>query len=230
MPQNISVMSTISIGSSAQVIGPDCGTATYSLSAGQAGALDGSLFAAQSEEQITVFFPTVSSGGGFVFKGRRVTESVITLNQPTSVSENTLPPAVENTTVPQTAVPTGQSIASPTAENIIPTSQATVPPPDYGEILAEIGLVDASLSLFRTSLKIEVSIYNFGKIPITLSDRDVSLTQPNGTPLALKSSKPSLPNEIQPGETKTIEFTFETPTSPTAMLRVLTVEYDVEGY
>jgi hypothetical protein len=90
MPQNISVMSTISIGSSAQVIGPDCGTATYSLSAGQAGALDGSLFAAQSEEQITVFFPTVSSGGGFVFKGRRVTESVITLNQPTSVSENTL--------------------------------------------------------------------------------------------------------------------------------------------
>ena len=68
-PQNIAVMSTISVGSAATVSGSDCSPATYSLSAPQAGALDGSVLASQPEETITIFFPTASSNVGFVFKG-----------------------------------------------------------------------------------------------------------------------------------------------------------------
>ncbi|HSJ89500.1 MAG TPA: hypothetical protein VK909_19975, partial [Anaerolineales bacterium] len=218
-PQNIAVMSTISIGSAATMKGSDCAPATYSLSAPQAGALNGSVLASQPEETITIFFPTASSSTGFTFRGRRVTEPVA-LNPPTAAVESTaISPAAENTTAP-IGISTAQSTASPTAEKIVPTATSAIPTPDYGEILAEIGLVDTSLSLFRTSLKIEVSIYNFGKIPISLSDRDISLTQPDGTVLAFKSSKPGMPYEIQPGETKKIELNFETPSSPTATLRV----------
>ena len=121
-------------------------------------------------------------------------------------------------------------IVLPTAVNIVPTAAATIPPPDYSQVLAEIGLQDTSLSLFRTSLNIEVSIYNFGTLPFTLSESNVTLTQPDGTRLALKSSKPNLPLEFQPGETKTVELSFEPPASPIATLKILTVEYDIEGY
>src|SRR6266498_5974383 len=204
-PQNITAMSTISVGSAANVTWADCSSGTYSLSAPQSGSLDGSAFSGQSKEEITVFFPTASSGAGFVFKGKRTEEPIIAINLPTPFIEitlpasaaNTIPAPVENTTVPS-VVPSAESVPSPTAENIIP---ATVPTPDYSQVLAEIGLLDTSLSIFRTSLKIEVSIYNFGASPFTLSESDVTLTQPDGTPLALKSSKPSLPIEIQAGET-----------------------------
>jgi len=69
-PQNIAVMATISIGSPARMQGPGCTPVTYSLSAPLAGALDGSIFSSGSMDSITIFFPTVSSGAGFVFKGR----------------------------------------------------------------------------------------------------------------------------------------------------------------
>jgi hypothetical protein len=229
MPQNIAVMSTISIGSAATITGTDCPPTTYSLSAPQAGTLDSSVLANQPDEAITIFFPTVSSGAGFLYKGRRVSEPALALDGPTQVIEsakapvvtNTAPPTVKNTTLAPTTISTEQRIASPTA---------AIPTPDYSEALAEIGVLDASLSLFRTSLKIEVSIYNFGKLPITLSESNVTLTQPDGTVVALKSSKPGMPAEIHPGETKTIDLNFETPSSPTAILKILTVEYDVDGY
>lgn len=236
-PQNISLMSTMIIGSPVTAMGPDCTPITYSLTAPQAGRLDGSVFAGDATDSITIFFPTVSSGEGFTFRGR-LTASVVSSNPPTATVENALsvPPTITSTVSPvmQTATvpsssPTTQSIASPT-EEVIPTATVAIPTPDYSEVLAEIGLVDTSLSLFRTSLKIEVSIYNFGKILIHLSENDVALTQPDGTVLALRSSKPSLPMDIQPGETRTIELNFATPPSSAATLRVLTVEYDVGGY
>ena len=220
--QNIAAMSSISVGSAAKVTWADCSSVTYSLSAPQAGSLDGSAFAGQPTE-ITVFFPTASSDSGFVFKGKQITEPALALNPPTPVVENTLP-AAENTTVPLI-------VPSATAESIIPTSTSSIPTPDYNEALAEIGVLDTSSSgLFGTNLKIEISVYNFGTLPFTLSESNVTLTQPDGKSLALKSSNPELPEEIQPGETKTIELNFEMPSSPTATLKILTVEYDIEGY
>jgi hypothetical protein len=74
MPQNITVMSTISIGSAATVTEADCRSITYVLSAPQAGALDNSTFADSPDAGITIFFPTVSSGAGFVYHGRVITQ------------------------------------------------------------------------------------------------------------------------------------------------------------
>jgi hypothetical protein len=107
---------------------------------------------------------------------------------------------------------------------------STINTPDSNEVQAEIGLLETSTSSDGTSIKIGLSIQNYGASPIVLSASDVSLTQQDGTPLDLGSSTPRLPEEIKPGETKTIEFIFSRPSSLTATLKILTVEYEVEGY
>lgn len=148
---------------------------------------------------------------------------------PTALT-NTIPATLEAGSITPTVVSTRQSLASPTVQRIVPTSTSAIPTPDYSEVLAEIGILDTQRSLFGASLKIEVSIHNLGNIPISLSEGAVSLTQLDGTVLALKSSNPNFPAEIQLGETKTVELNFEMPSSPTATLKILTVEYEMEGY
>jgi hypothetical protein len=69
-PQNISVMSTISVGSPVTALGAGCTPITYSLTAPQVGRLDGSIFAGDAADSIAIFFPTVSSGEGFLYQGR----------------------------------------------------------------------------------------------------------------------------------------------------------------
>jgi hypothetical protein len=71
-PLNITVMSTISIGSSAIASEGNCIAITYNLSAPQAATLNGAMFVSKSAGSITIFFPTISSGAGFVFKGTLV--------------------------------------------------------------------------------------------------------------------------------------------------------------
>jgi hypothetical protein len=234
------VLSTISTASPAALTGPGCIPVTYRLSAPQSGPLDGSVFAGGSEEGITVFFPTTSSGTGFTFQGRRVTEPLAAPDQltpavanilvlPTTTANNASPVA-ENTSVPPVG-PTGQSISSPIPESIIPTSTSSIPTPDYNEALAEIGVLESGRSgLFGASLNIEISIYNFGTQPFTLSESNVTLTQPDGAALTLKSSDPGFPAAILPGETRTIALSFEMPSSPAAVLRILTAEFDIEEY
>jgi hypothetical protein len=69
-PQNITVMETIEIGSIATLTAPDCGVTTYIVSAPQAGSLNNSAFESGPVPSITVFFPTVFSGEGFLYKGQ----------------------------------------------------------------------------------------------------------------------------------------------------------------
>jgi hypothetical protein len=107
---------------------------------------------------------------------------------------------------------------------------STINTPNANEVQAEIGLLETSTSADGTSIQIGLSIQNYGASPIVLSASDVSLTQQDGMPLDLESSTPRLPEEIKPGETKTIEFIFSRPSSLPATLKILTVEYDIEGY
>ena len=102
--------------------------------------------------------------------------------------------------------------------------------PDASEKLAEISLLETSAAKDGKSININVSINNYGSSAFTLSPTDVSLTASDGTPLALTSSDPALPKEIAAGKTETFQFTFPHPGTPIATLKVLTVEYDVEGY
>ena len=102
------------------------------------------------------------------------------------------------------------------------------PTPASGEIQAEIGLLETTSD--GDNLQLTISIYNYGNAPITLSAGDVSLTQSDGTPLPLVSSGPTFAKEIASTATETFIFTFPRPTTPSAVLKVFTVEYDVEGY
>ena len=107
---------------------------------------------------------------------------------------------------------------------------STFDTPVPGDIQAEISLLETTTSPDGGSVRVGVSIQNYGTAAFTLSATDVTLTQPDGTPVGMLSSEPPLPKEIALGTTETIYFFFYRPASPTATLKLFTVEYDLEGY
>ena len=98
------------------------------------------------------------------------------------------------------------------------------------EVQAEIGLVETEASADGNSIQLTISIYNFGGTILPLAASDVSLIPSGAEPLVMSASEPALPREIAPAVTETFTFTFPRPATPTATLRVFTVEYDIEGY
>jgi len=184
-PENLSIMSTITAGTTAKATWKNCNSTTYSLSTPQQGSFNSSALPDQSVDGITVFFQTDATGAGFVYRGELTEEQISTFNTPTSGELN---------------------------------------------VQAEIGLLETITSADGTTIRIGISIQNYGQATFTLSATDVSLTQQDGTSLNMTSNEPSLPREIAPGATETIYFTFPRPASPTATLKIFTVEYDIEGY
>lgn len=102
--------------------------------------------------------------------------------------------------------------------------------PVPGDIQAEISLLEITTSPDGGSMRVGVSIQNYGTAAVALAGTDVTLTQPDDTPVGMLSSMPPLPKEIAPGTTETIYFFFLRPGSPTATLKLWTVEYELEGY
>jgi hypothetical protein len=102
--------------------------------------------------------------------------------------------------------------------------------PGISDIQAEISLLETTTSADGTTIRVGVSILNYGTAPFTFSAGDISITQQDGASLAMTSSEPPLPKEITVGSTETIYFTFPRPLSPTAILKIFTIEYDIEGY
>jgi hypothetical protein len=184
-PENLAIMQTITVGSTAKATWKNCNSTTYTLSAPQQGSFNGSALPDQSAAGITIFFQTDTSGAGFVFKGELAEELISTFNTPA----------------------VGAS-----------------------DIQAEISLLEITTSADGTTVQIGISIQNYGGEAFTLSASDVSLTQPDGTPLVIVSSEPALPKEIAAGAIETIYLTFPRPASPTATLKIFTIEYDIEGY
>lgn len=111
------------------------------------------------------------------------------------------------------------------AVDVIDTPRA-----DESGILAEISLLETIRSADGATIRVSLSIRNYGQAAFTVSSEDISLIQTEGSTLALAESKPRLPEKINAGETKTFEFSFPRPSSPTATLKIFTVEYDIEGY
>jgi hypothetical protein len=102
--------------------------------------------------------------------------------------------------------------------------------PSPSEIQAEISLLETTAAPDGTSVRIGVSVQNFGASALNLTVNDVALTAADGMPLSLTLSEPALPREIATGAVETIYFTFARPSAPTATLKIFTVEYDIEGY
>lgn len=98
------------------------------------------------------------------------------------------------------------------------------------EISADISLVDTKMSPDGTTIRIGVSIVNFGNSAFTISASDISLVPENAEALGAISAEPPFPQEIKPGATQTIYFTFPYPAGPTATLKIFSVELDVQGY
>ncbi len=183
-PANLTVMSTVSVGSTAKVTLKNCNASTYNLLAGQAGSLDiPALSSDQSTQGITIFFQTDISGAGFVYKGELTEQQLSTINTPAAAG-----------------------------------------------VQAEISLLETTASQDGGTIRIGVSVNNYGQAAFTISPSDVSLTPNNGAPLIIVSGEPSLPKEVARGATETLYFTFLRPTSPTATLKIFAVEYDIEGY
>ena len=109
-------------------------------------------------------------------------------------------------------------------------STLSTPVPEAGEIQAEVSLLETTSSADGATIKTGISILNYGGSAFTLSANDISLTEQDGTMIAMLSSEPALPKEIPPGSIETIYFTFTRPGSPAAILKIFSVEYDIEGY
>jgi hypothetical protein len=107
---------------------------------------------------------------------------------------------------------------------------STINTPVPSEMQAEISLLETTASSDGASIRIGISIQNFGSAPFTVSINDVSLTAQDGSALTMTNSEPPLPKEIAAGATETMYFTFPKPASPTATLKIFTVEFDIEGY
>ena len=80
------------------------------------------------------------------------------------------------------------------------------------------------------TIRVGVSILNNGQSAITLTANDVSLAYENTAPVAPASAEPALPLEIKPGTSEAIYFVFPRPSSPSATLKIFSVEYELEGY
>ncbi|MEN4041667.1 MAG: hypothetical protein ROW39_04935 [Anaerolineaceae bacterium] len=105
-----------------------------------------------------------------------------------------------------------------------------IPTPDPEEILAEIGLLETGASADRATVGVRISIRNAGQTAFTLAAEDISLLVEGAAPAAPLFSEPALPVDLEPGQTQEIVFAFARPDAPAALLRVLTVEYLLEGY
>jgi hypothetical protein len=195
-----SLLSSIA-GQSATVRWADCTSTTYTLSSAKEAASSGAALPDQSIPGITLFFQQDSSGSLSVVRGALAGQQVNALNTP-------MPSAVETPAFPTSSIPT----------------------PDAKSIQAEISLLDIKASADGRSVQVSISILNTGQPSFDLSTESVALTAEDATVAKLLESEPSLPQSFKPGEPKGITLTFARPSSPTATLKILDIEYDIEGY
>ena len=104
--------------------------------------------------------------------------------------------------------------------------------PDSGQnnIQAEIGMLEASESIYDGSILTRVSIQNYGASEFTLSAADAAVTGEDGRSVSPKHSDPSLPQTLSPGVTREFEFIFPEAPFPDPVLRIFTVEYNLEDF
>ncbi len=210
--ENLSLEKSLlhSIGAqSATVTWADCTSTTYTLSPAEQASSDNAALPDQSSAGITIFFQENSSSSLSIVRGAQASQQVITIDTAT-------PSAVKT--------PILGAVDTPA----FPTS--SVPTPDSNIIQAEISLLDTKASADGKSVQVNVSILNTGQSSFSLSTENVALTAKDSNTAKLLGSEPGLPQSFEPGESKTISFTFAKPSSATATLKIFDVEYDIEGY
>jgi hypothetical protein len=102
--------------------------------------------------------------------------------------------------------------------------------PNPEDIQAEVSLLEVKPEPGGKAIRISLSILNTGHSAFTLASGDLALVGEDGKSLALTNSGPALPKEIQPGKTETFDLVFPRPASDTATLKIIGIEYLIEGY
>ena len=191
------------------------------------------VFVLSPTSENLAMMPTITAGSTAkaTWKNCNSTTYTLSASQPGSFNGSALPDqSVDGITVffQTNATGAGFVFSGELTEEQISTFNT--PAVGASDIQAEISLLETTASADGTTIRVGVSIQNYGQAAFTLSTSDVSLTQQDDTSLNLVSSEPRLPKEIASGATETIHFTFPRPSSPTATLKIFEVEYDIEGY
>jgi hypothetical protein len=111
-------------------------------------------------------------------------------------------------------------------------SEIITSPPTFepSEVNAEISLLETSTSNDKQTIKVVISILNYGTEPIMLTENDISLTPEGAATLAVSRVDPQLPQMIEPSESKIFTLIFPRSDILTATLKIFTVEYDLQDY
>ena len=111
-----------------------------------------------------------------------------------------------------------------------------------GEVITSFNTPDASMAQFDVSLlgvvvdddkstiTIEISLNNYGQIPVALTEVDFGLIPDGGTSSPLLTSDPNMPLTIKPGEIQPLKVSFYKPSTLSATLKILSLEMIVDGY
>ena len=179
------------------------------------------------------FVATITAGSTVqaIWKNCNSTTYTLSAAQPSTFNGSALPDqSVDGITIffPTDASGTGSIFTGELTEEQISTFNTPVA--GASDVQAEISLLETTASADRTTIRVSISIQNYGTTPLIFSASDVLLTQPDGAVLNMVSSEPPLPKEIAAGVTEPIFLTFPRPASPTTTLKIFTVEYDIEGY
>lgn len=102
--------------------------------------------------------------------------------------------------------------------------------PDPDSQLLEISLGEIKTSPDRSEITIQITIQNYAKNAVLFNPADTTLTPDGAAPLAVIRADPTLPLQLKPGAAEEVQLTFLRPTLPSAVLRVFSVEYTIEGY
>jgi hypothetical protein len=93
---------------------------------------------------------------------------------------------------------------------------------------ARVYLYDAFLSSDDNSLILELDVENIGGAALTVEADDIILSSSAGMS-DLMVVAPPLPWTVEPGETREVEFIFEKPNAPSAVLMLLGHSFEISG-
>jgi hypothetical protein len=98
------------------------------------------------------------------------------------------------------------------------------------QVEAEISIHAVSISSNQKEIRVDVSIFNYGSSPISLTKNDIRMTAEDQPASAPEKSKPSLPLNIKAGATHDLTLTFSNPPDGGWKLQIFNTEFDLEDY
>ena len=174
---------------------------------------------------------TLKEGDTAVFISRDCAAATYSLGQ---LAEGVLDPAAQlNQNLSQVTLYLPSTSASP-GYILVGALQAgelqRASTPDPNSQLLEISLGEIKTSPDGSRVTVQITVQNYAKNPVQFNAADTSLIPDGAAPLILQNAEPAMPLQFKPGTIQEVHLTFPRPTTPSATLRVFSVEYTIDGY